>query len=117
MRTGSSFSWSMMVVSERANTSLPEPGPPCTTNSIGRAGLNCAKAGLAAPTTSADAVPTRSSRLFMLSSHVVLRNDRSIHSSPVLGDGAHPQPIEPAEQRDQQDHERKREHDCRDRPL
>ena len=35
----------MIAISARANTSLPEPGPPCTTNSIGRVGLNSAKAG------------------------------------------------------------------------
>jgi hypothetical protein len=41
-RTGASFSCSMMVVIWRANTSLPEPGPPWTTNSTVRVGLNWA---------------------------------------------------------------------------
>ena len=44
----------MMVESVRANTSLPEPGPPCTTNSIVRVGLNCcAETGTTAATSNA----------------------------------------------------------------
>src|SRR5437016_3578554 len=39
-RTGSSFSFSTMTAIARASTSLPPPGPVCTTKSTVRAGLN-----------------------------------------------------------------------------
>ena len=38
-RTGSSFSFSSMITMARASTSLPPPGPVCTTSSIGRVGV------------------------------------------------------------------------------
>jgi hypothetical protein len=38
-RTGSSFSFSIMLAMARASTSLPPPGPVCTTSSIGRVGV------------------------------------------------------------------------------
>src|SRR5688572_9155146 len=48
MRTGSSFSFSTMDTIARARTSLPPPGPVCTTNSIGLTGLKpCADTGTA----------------------------------------------------------------------
>src|SRR5213083_2362217 len=39
-RTGSSFSFSTMMAIARASTSLPPPGPVCTTRSTVREGLN-----------------------------------------------------------------------------
>ena len=46
-RTGASFSWSMICATVRPKMSGPEPGPLCTTISIGRVGLNSADAGQA----------------------------------------------------------------------
>ena len=64
-RTGKSFSCSMMVTIWRAITSLPEPGPPCTTSSIGCVGVNCANAGAKAAETANIAAPAIKLRLFI----------------------------------------------------
>ena len=54
MRTGSSFSFSSINATARASTSLPPPGPVCTTASMVRVGLKpCASAPDATSTASA----------------------------------------------------------------
>src|SRR5262245_3998536 len=55
----------MMAIRARANTSLPEPGPPCTTNSTGRDGVKAAKAGRVAAAATRPIDPARNSRLNM----------------------------------------------------
>src|SRR6266705_3127244 len=100
-RTGSSFSFSTMTAIARASTSLPPPGPVCTTRSTVRAGLNpCAQATDAHRSA---ANVTRLIRNFMDSSLFLLERLQA----PL---------VESAEHRDQQDQDRQRQHHRRDRP-
>src|SRR5882672_8386534 len=107
MRTGRSFSRSAITASARASTSLPPPGPVCTTSSTVREGLKpwaspgCGRTAIAASSNA----PNRIS-IFL-----------SSYRTALLG-LQHPKApgVELAEQRNHQDHHRQRQHHRRDRP-
>jgi hypothetical protein len=78
MRTGESFSRSMIEITARPKASLPEPGPPCTTSSIGRVGLYCAHAGPRA--TIERTIPARRLRRIMALSSTSLVSSPKLYS-------------------------------------
>src|ERR1044071_5066945 len=106
MRTGSSFSFSIMSATARASTSLPPPGPVCTTASTVRVGLNpCPCAGRCRPPSAASAAtPADTIRKFI--EHFLLWLLERLQAPGV----------ELVEQRNEQDQRRKREHRRADRP-
>src|SRR4051812_13835601 len=67
MRTGTSFSFSIMVTMARARRSLPPPGPVCTMRSTGLVGFHCAIAGNANASAATDKANARVARLDMSS--------------------------------------------------
>src|SRR5882672_128257 len=97
MRTGRSFSLSAITAIARASTSLPPPGPVCTTNSTVREGLNpwASAAGCGIPARAA----SRSTgyRMFI----VDLLRFLGLERPKAPG-------VELAEQRDHQDQHRQR---------
>src|SRR4051812_9774869 len=106
MRTGSSFSFSIMSATARARTSLPPPGPVCTTASTGRVGLNpCPCAGGGRPPSAASAAaPANMIRIFI--EHFLLWLLERLQAPGV----------ELVEQRYQQDQHRERQHRGANRP-
>src|SRR5438445_1706081 len=106
-RTGSSFSFSTMTAIARASTSLPPPGPVCTTKSTVRAGLN--------PSANESGAHSKASSAMRLMRDVI---DFLLDSSDELALLERPQApcVEFAEHRNQQDQHRERYHHRRDRP-
>src|SRR4051812_14324604 len=106
MRTGRSFSFSIMRATARASTSLPPPGPVCTTASTGRVGLKpCPCAGECRPPSAASAAaPANTIRIFI--EHFLLWLLERLQAPGV----------ELVEHRDEQDQRREREHRGADRP-
>src|SRR5882672_10325548 len=105
MRTGRSFSRSAITAIARASTSLPPPGPVCTTSSTVREGLNpwasAADCGMQARAASA----TTAYRMFIID----LLRFLGLERPQAPG-------VELAEKRDHQDHHRQREHHRGDGP-
>src|SRR5215510_5246866 len=105
MRTGSSFSFSIMSATARASTSLPPPGPVCTTASTVRVGLKpCAHAGACTPPSATSAAAKDKIRTFI--EHFLLWLLERLQTPGV----------ELVEQRDEQDQHREPEHRSADRP-
>src|ERR1044071_8325188 len=106
MRTGSSFSFSIMSATARASTSLPPPGPVCTTASTVRAGLNpCPCTGGCRPPSARSAAAVADTILTFIEHFLLWLLER------LQAPG-----VELVEQRNEQDQRSEPEHRGADRP-
>src|SRR5712691_11018980 len=103
MRTGSSFSFSTMTAIARASTSLPPPGPVCTTSSTVRVGLNPCANESGAHSKASIAMRLKGDFMGFLLELTLFERPQA----PC---------VELAEHRNQQDQHRQRQHHRRDRP-
>src|SRR6185369_8478188 len=106
MRTGSSFSFSIISATARASTSLPPPGPVCTTASTVRVGLNpCPCAGRCRPPSARSAAAVADTILTFIEHFLLWLLERL--QTPG---------VELVEERQKQDQDREGQHRRADRP-
>src|SRR5258708_35085574 len=101
MRTGTSFSFSIITATARASTSLPPPGPVCTIMSTGRVGFQSADAAAQPRAHAATAAPANRARDIIS----FLRMMRS----GFLVDHLEPDGVDLLDEPNQQQHRRERE--------